>query len=218
MKLENQLQVTATAEQAWSLLMDVPRVVPCMPGAELVDTVGEDRWKARMKVKLGPMSLTFDVDVERTAVEEAGRRVELKATARETRNRGRAKATVESVLTEAGDGVVTIAMTTDLSLQGAVAQYGTGIVRDVSQELVRSFASSLQKELEPAVPHAAPTPADGVGATTAAAPSPVNEPAPAPAEQPSLSVRRLVVSVLRSRLADLLERLAARLREPGARP
>src|SRR5262249_30708524 len=65
MRLENSFDVAAPPETAWALLMDVPRVIPCMPGAELVETLGEDAWKARMRVKLGPISLAFLTDVKR---------------------------------------------------------------------------------------------------------------------------------------------------------
>ena len=79
-KLENSFEVTASPEAAWDLLMDVPRVIPCMPGAELVETVDDSHWKARMRVKLGPISLSFLTDVTREDFDEAERRVRLAAT------------------------------------------------------------------------------------------------------------------------------------------
>jgi len=82
MRLENSFEVTATPEAAWELLMDVPRVVPCMPGAELIETVDESNWKARVRVKLGPIPLTFLTDVRRDAVDEAARSVRLATSAR----------------------------------------------------------------------------------------------------------------------------------------
>ena len=97
-KLENSFEVAAPPEKAWDLLMDVPRIVPCMPGAKLDEVVDDDHWKATMQVKLGPISLTFATDVERKEADEAARRVVLGANARETRNRGRASATIESTL------------------------------------------------------------------------------------------------------------------------
>jgi carbon monoxide dehydrogenase subunit G len=94
-KLENTFEVPASPEAAWDLLMDVPRVVPCMPGAELIETIDDSHWKARMKVKLGPISLSFLTDVAREEVDEEGRRVLLATKAREERGRGAASATVE---------------------------------------------------------------------------------------------------------------------------
>ena len=100
MKLENTFEVPASPEAAWDLLLDVPRVVPCMPGAELTEVVDDSNWKAKMGVKLGPISLTFATDVERTEVDEAARRVVLSARGRELRGRGQARATVESRLAD----------------------------------------------------------------------------------------------------------------------
>jgi carbon monoxide dehydrogenase subunit G len=146
MKLENSFEVPASEQAAWELMMDVPRVVPCMPGAELTETVSEDAWKANMNVKLGPIALTFATDVTREAVDEAGRSVTLGAKARETRGRGGAQAKIQSSLTQV-DGGTRIDIVTDLTLSGAVAQYGRGIVQDVSAQLVSRFADCLQAQL-----------------------------------------------------------------------
>jgi uncharacterized protein len=149
-KLENSFEVAAPPEKAWDLLMDVPRIVPCMPGAKLDEVVDDSNWKATMQVKLGPIGLTFATDVERKEVDEANRRVVLGAIARETRNRGRASATIESSLapTDAGTKVDLV---TDLSLSGTVAQYGRGMIEDISSQMVTSFAQCLQAQLgEPA--------------------------------------------------------------------
>src|SRR3954454_5698757 len=136
MRLENSFRVPAPAEEAWKLLNDVPAVVPCMPGAELTEVVGEDAWKAKMHVKLGPISLQFLTDISREEADEAAKRVVLAAKGREARGRGGAQARIESTLAdEAGGTNVTIV--TDLSLQGAVAQYGRGIVGDVSAQLTK---------------------------------------------------------------------------------
>ena len=146
MRLENSFHVGAPAERAWDLLMDVPRVVPCMPGATLDETVDDSHWKATMQVKLGPIGLTFATDVERTEADEAARRVRLVANARETRNRGRATATIESSLA-AQNGGTRVDIVTDLSLSGAVAQYGRGMIEDISSRMVTSFSSCLQAQL-----------------------------------------------------------------------
>jgi len=145
-RLENSFHVGAPAERAWDLLMDVPRVVPCMPGATLDETVDDSHWKATMQVKLGPIGLTFATDVERTEADEAARRVKLVANARETRNRGRATATIESSLA-AQNGGTRVDIVTDLSLSGAVAQYGRGMIEDISSRMVTSFSSCLQAQL-----------------------------------------------------------------------
>jgi carbon monoxide dehydrogenase subunit G len=145
-KLENSFEVTAPPEAAWNLLMDVPRVIPCMPGAELIETVDDSHWKARMRVKLGPISLSFLTDVAREEVDEAGRRVRLAASAREERGRGAARATIESSLVAAGDRA-RVTTTTDLALTGAAAQFGRGLVQDVAAQLLDSFAYCLEQQL-----------------------------------------------------------------------
>ena len=115
MRIENSFDVAATPEAAWALLMDVPRVIPCMPGAELVETVDDENWKARMRVKLGPISLAFLADVKRDEVDEAARRVRLAADAREERGRGAAGATIESSLSSDGT-TTTVTTVTELTL------------------------------------------------------------------------------------------------------
>jgi carbon monoxide dehydrogenase subunit G len=145
-KLENSFEVTGSPEAAWDLLMDVPRVIPCMPGAELVETIDESHWKARMRVKLGPISLSFLTDVTREEVDEAGRRVVLAARAREERGRGAATATIESSLASA-EGRTQVMTVTDLALTGKAAQFGRGLVQDVTAQLLQSFADCLEQHL-----------------------------------------------------------------------
>ena len=146
MRLENSFDVPAPRNAAWDLLMDVPRVVPCMPGAELEETVSDSAWKAKLSVKLGPIALTFATDVAREAADEAVGQVTLDARARELRGRGGAQARIQSSLTEIEDGT-RIDIVTDLTLSGAVAQYGRGIVQDVSLQLVGRFADCLKAQL-----------------------------------------------------------------------
>ena len=156
MKLENAFEVEAPPQAAWTLLMDVPRVIPCMPGAELAETIGDAKWKAFMKVRLGPISLNFEADVVREEADEGAGRVRLAAQARELKGRGAALATIESTLA-AFDGGTRVAIITDVGMSGAIAQYGRGMIQDVSSQLVSSFADCLQKQLTaaPEVAHAA---------------------------------------------------------------
>jgi carbon monoxide dehydrogenase subunit G len=154
-KLENSFEVPAPKQHAWELLMDVPRVVPCMPGAELRETVDDTHWKADMAVKLGPIALSFDTDVSRESVDEEAGTVTLGAKAREKRGRGGAQAAIQSTLTELAPQSTRIDIVTDLTLSGAVAQYGRGIVQDVSQQLVAKFADCLKAQLDAATPEQA---------------------------------------------------------------
>ena len=149
MRLENSFEVAAAAETAWELLNDVPRVVPCIPGAELTRVVGEHEWEATVHVSLGPISLRFLTDVKRVEVDDSARRVVLSAKARESRGRGGALATLESSLAGVGSGT-TVTVVTDLVLQGDVAQYGRGIVADVAGRMTESFAVCIARRLETA--------------------------------------------------------------------
>jgi uncharacterized protein len=183
-RLENDFTVPASPESAWDLLNDVPAIVPCIPGAELKEVVSENRWKAVMHVKLGPIALQFDADIERQEVDETARRVVLAAKAREVRGRGGAHAKIESSLADAAEGTE-VKIATDLRLQGTIAQYGRGIVADVSSQLTRQFADCLASKLTAEPPPAADAaPADGTGTPasgTLVAPAPAPTPAPAPA-------------------------------------
>src|SRR5512132_271284 len=147
MQLENSFEVAASRDTAWNLLMDVPRVVPCMPGAQLTETVDESNWKAKVSVKLGPIALQFAADVSRTEVDAADNRVVLTTNARELRGRGGAQATIASKLTELGPAQTRVDVHTELALSGSVAQYGRGIVHDVAGQMVGKFADCLQKQL-----------------------------------------------------------------------
>ena len=192
MKIENSFTVTAPAADAWALLMDVPRVIPCMPGAELVEAVDESNWKARMKVKLGPISLVFLTDVRRDEVDVAAQRVRLATSAREERGRGAASATIESSLVPV-DGGTRVDTVTELTLSGPVAQYGRGMVQSVTEQLLRSFAECLERQLSAG-------PAEGQAAVT-------------PQTKP-VSGFSLGLAALRSTLARLGRRLVGRSRVP----
>jgi uncharacterized protein len=163
-QLSNGFEVAASPERTWALLNDVPRVVPCMPGAELVRELGDDRWEATLHVKLGPISLQFLADVSRDEVDEEARSVLLTAKAKEAKNRGSADAKVRSTVTGGGAGAQ-VQIVTDLTLHGTVAQLGRGVVPEVARQLTSRFATCLQRQLEEDSPDEAPA--------EAAAPEPV---------------------------------------------
>jgi uncharacterized protein len=164
-QLEDSFAVSAPPEQAWALLNDIPRVVPCMPGATLTEVVGDDAWKATIAVRLGPITLNFAVDVEREEV-EAGRCVLLRAKARELRGRGGADAVVESSLSEA-DGGTLVSIVTELTLRGPVAQYGRSVLADVGARLTKEFAACVASRLAEDAGGAAAVPASSAPARTA---------------------------------------------------
>jgi carbon monoxide dehydrogenase subunit G len=151
MRLENSFDVPAPAAEAWSLLNDVPRIVPCMPGTELTETIDTDTWKAKMHVRLGPIALQFLVELRREQADAAARRTLLRASARELRGRGGARATIESNMQESNGGT-RVAVAIDLTLQGPVAQYGRGIVAQVAEQLTSEFADCLARQLHAGAP------------------------------------------------------------------
>jgi hypothetical protein len=161
MRLENAFDVPASPEDAWRLLNDVPEVVPCMPGAELVEVTGENTWKATLRVKLGPIALQLLADVGREEMDREGGRVVLSVKARETKGRGSADATIESRLS-AADAGTHVDIATDLALHGAVAQYGRGVVAEVAGRLTSQFARCIAAKLADA-PSEAPTATAPVG-------------------------------------------------------
>jgi uncharacterized protein len=159
MRLENAFDVPASPEEAWRLLNDVPSVVPCMPGAELVEVVEENAWKAKLHVKLGPITLQFLADVVREQMDEHDGRVVLAVKAREAKGRGSADATIESRLAAEGAGTH-VDIATELALRGAVAQYGRGVVADVAGKLTDQFARCIAAKLADSPSEQAPlTPA-----------------------------------------------------------
>ena len=163
MRVENAFDVPASVDEAWRLLNDVPEILPCMPGAELVEVVGDDAWKAKLHVRLGPIALQFLADVTREQVDDAAHRAVLAVKAREAKGRGSAEATIESSLAAAEAGTH-VALVTELALRGAVAQYGRGVVADVASRLTAQFADCIAAKLvaAPAAPPPETAPIGGL--------------------------------------------------------
>jgi carbon monoxide dehydrogenase subunit G len=213
-KIENSFEVAASPEAAWELLMDVPRVIPCMPGAELTETVDDSHWKARVAVKLGPIALTFLADVTRQEADEAARRAVLSASAREARGRGSARATIESSLTPLDSGT-RVDLVTDLALTGAVAQYGRGMVNSVATQIVSDFAACLQSELAAAdrAETASPQGVEEAAAPTAQAAPSVVSGLELTARALRASLERRVGPIDRDRVERAVHRMRAEMRK-----
>jgi len=148
MQLENRFDVPASPEAAWTLLNDVPAVLPCMPGAELLEVVDSDRWKARLQVRLGPISLQFLVDLSRETTDPEHRRAVLSVKAREAKGRGTAHATITSLVEDADAGS-SVSIVTNLELRGPLTQYGRVVVAPVAEQLTEQFATCITKKLTP---------------------------------------------------------------------
>ena len=148
MRLEHAFEVPASPEQTLALLLDAEKVVPCMPGATLREVVDDTTWKASLGVKLGPVGMQFLVDVTMLDRDDEDHSVHLAVSGRDTRGKGGAEGTVDSVLSPAGVGGTRVEMVTDLRFSGQVAQLGRpGVVQDVSNKLVDQFAECIKAQL-----------------------------------------------------------------------
>lgn len=147
MKLEHSFEVPASPEKTLSMLLDAEKVIPCMPGATLTEVVDPTTWKASMAVKLGPVGMQFLVDVKMLDRNDDQHSVRLGVSGRDTRGKGGAEGTVDSVLSPVGTGT-RVDMVTDLRFSGQVAQLGRpGVVQDVSNKLVDQFADCIKAQL-----------------------------------------------------------------------
>jgi uncharacterized protein len=150
MKIENGFDVPLPPADAWRVLLDIERVAPCLPGAQLIETIDADTYKGSVAVRLGPVAVNFVGTARFEARDEASRRVRVKAVGTEAKGRGGAQATVEFTLKEAAPRATHVAIVTDLALNGAVAQYGRGaaMIADMAQQMVNRFADNLKIQIE----------------------------------------------------------------------
>jgi carbon monoxide dehydrogenase subunit G len=179
MQLNNSFTVPADPETAWKVLLDVPRIAPCMPGAELTEVVGERAYKGNAKLRVGPVSLTFSGEAEITAMDESARTATVHAKGNDTKGRGAAEAEVHFSLHEDG-GQTRVDIATDLNLSGSVAQYGraSGLIDAIAGQIITDFAKNLEAEIGTDVPTAETTPADAAAPTPAPAAEPARATAP----------------------------------------
>lgn len=146
MQLENSFTVPVPADVAWRVLLDVERVAPCMPGATL-DSVDGDTSNGRVKVKVGPITVTYKGTATFIEKDEAARRAVIEGAAKESRGSGTAKATVTMTMHEQGDQTE-VKVVTDLNVTGKPAQFGRGVMADVSAKLIQQFADCLSEEIQ----------------------------------------------------------------------
>jgi uncharacterized protein len=183
MLIENAFTVSTPVDELWAFLLDVERIAPCMPGAELTETIDERNFKGKVNVKFGPVALAFAGTVEMTERDDARHRAVLHAKGMEQKGKGAANATVTSWLEPAGDGETTVKMTADITLTGAAAQLSRGLLPEISKKLTQQFADCLEATVQAAQAPATPA-ADGAVAsgepTSGSAPPPTATPAPTP--------------------------------------
>src|SRR5215469_659398 len=166
MELEHSFSVPVPEERAWEVLLDVERVAPCMPGATL-DSVDGDEIKGRIKVKVGPIQMTYAGTAHFTERDKSAGVVVLKATGKETRGSGTASATVRSELTPDGDATK-VTVRTSLHVTGRPAQFGRGVMSEVGGRLIGIFADNLASMIAAgATESSAPADATGQASVTA---------------------------------------------------
>ncbi len=145
MELTNDFRVGVPVERAWEVLTDVELIAPCMPGAQLQEVEG-DEYRGVVKVKVGPITAQYKGAARFVERDEAGHKVVLRAEGRETRGQGNANATITAQLTPDGDGTA-VSVVTDLTVTGRVAQFGRGVMADVSSKLLGQFVDCLEHKL-----------------------------------------------------------------------
>ena len=148
MEFDNSFEVPLAPEAAWPLLMDIRRIAPCMPGAELTEVVDERTYKGKIAVRLGPVALAFAGLVKFEELDSGNRTARVKAQGSDAKGRGGANATASFRL-EAAPGGSKVLVHTDLALSGAVAQYGrgVGIVQATAAQIMREFAANLRAQI-----------------------------------------------------------------------
>jgi hypothetical protein len=160
MELTNDFRVGIPVERSWAVLTDVELIAPCMPGAQLQEVEG-DEYRGVVKVKVGPVTAQYKGVARFLERDEAAHKVVLRAEGRETRGQGNANATITAQLTPDGDGTA-VSVVTDLTVTGRVAQFGRGVMADVSAKLLDQFVDCLENKL------LVDLPADGAGSSEGA--------------------------------------------------
>lgn len=208
-ELDNSFTVPVPPEQAWDVLLDVETIAPCMPGAS-VTSVDGDEIHGQVKVKLGPLSLSYKGTAKFTEKDQSAHTISIEASGKETRGAGTASATVQAVL-KPGDGAdeTLVSIHTSLNVTGRPAQFGRSLLPEVSGKLIAQFATNLQAMInadgataEAAVPEtAAPeTAAPETDGTPAAKPVTVKPAAPVIKQEESLNAFKFVVIPILKRL------------------
>jgi carbon monoxide dehydrogenase subunit G len=180
MEFENTFVVDAPMEEVWDLLLDVERIAPCMPGAQVLEQTGDDAYKVAVKVKLGPMTMNYKGDVEIVEKDAGSHVATMRAKAKEARGQGTASANMKMALRPAGHGTEA-SILTEMQMSGKAAAMGQGVIKDVAASLTDTFAQNVAKLVE--------GPAE-------AAPPPLQQ------EAPSLDAGQIAASVAAQRARD----------------
>jgi uncharacterized protein len=170
MKLENEFSVAASLEDTWKTLLDIERVATCLPGAT-IEPGGEDGvYHGRMKMKLGPMTVSYQGTAKLEDVDEDSHTASIAVQAREAKGQGTAAAVISNHL-EQVNGKTRVVAVTDLQITGRQAQFGRGIMEDVASSMMKQFATRLEQEIQNGPPESEATAAADSGGDETPAPS-----------------------------------------------
>ena len=147
MLITNDFEVAQPVAKVWEFFGDIPKVAACLPGATLTDDLGDDKYGGGVAVRMGPVKLQFAGTAQITERDEAAKRVVVHASGADEKGRGQANMVVTATLTRAGRGTK-VGVAQDLQLSGAAAQYGRGMISDVSAVLMRDFSANMQNRIE----------------------------------------------------------------------
>jgi uncharacterized protein len=146
MLIKNDFEVAEPVEKVWQFFENIPQVATCLPGAELTEDLGGEKYRGRVAIRMGPVRLQFAGTADISERDEAARRVVVHAAGADEKGRGQASMIVTATLTKAGRGT-RVDVSQDLQLSGAAAQYGRGMITDVSSVLMHDFAVNMQDRI-----------------------------------------------------------------------
>jgi carbon monoxide dehydrogenase subunit G len=142
MELTNEFEVAVPVERAWAVLTDLERIAPCLPGAQLREVEG-DEYRGAVKIKVGPITTSYDGAIRFTELDASAHHMVLKVEGRETRGQGNVAAVITASMSASGEGTKVV-IATDLTISGKVAQFGRGVLADVSAKLLDQFVANLE--------------------------------------------------------------------------
>lgn len=208
MKLEQSFEVRAPLERVWETLIDVERVAPCLPGAEVTEVSEDGTYHGTFSVRLGPTTAAYRGELHIEEKDESAHRVTMRASGQDKHGQGSAKATIASTMHEEGE-LTKVDVETDFTITGRLARFGRGgMIQDISNRLMKDFANCLQERIE-APPAADPTVLDAVIAATpegAAASLPASGGSKAPTTAKPIGGFSLFFRALLDRLRRLFRR------------
>jgi hypothetical protein len=145
MEIADSFRVSTAIDDTWKVLLDIEGIAPCLPGAQLQEIDG-DEYRGIVKVKVGPITAQYKGTAKLAEVDETNRRIVIDASGRDTRGQGNAKASITVTMVAEGAGTK-VDVVTDLSITGKVAQFGRGVLADVSSKLMGQFVENLERDV-----------------------------------------------------------------------